>query len=1032
MTLKVKNRLKLIYTILIYLAHAGLTGVLIFEAALPGKQSSSHSGAVGEVVADTINEISGDKSEEIEPTEISFKNKITEGTIGQSFILPVSVLPENSTYKEYKIESSDPEVISVDQNGTIRFISEGSASITVTSTRNEKLKDVIENITVSRIPVQKVETQIKSNETGDILTSDENGVYHVYLNQTYTLVSEITPENSTHSSIKYSSDKNNFISLSTRSFSAINMSLNDEDITTITTAIDDEPVGYETNNLKIFVENVEGFTELESISASTNPIKLQAFKKYTTANLQSLAGVTFTPTNATYKGLTATAPTLSKSGTYFIPKNLYNVDNAQPITFTSSQYPDITCSTSYYSEEVLASSFSIKISGQTSAITGYVGSSSLTVSPTFTSNAGIYPSAYYAPTSYVEYYSSNPSIVSVNKTSGAIRINNSANEGDSAVISAKIKGSYFDNTLPYIDAGNSITVNVIEPEKVPGFEDVESIVMDESTIPDEAYYMSDAISNQDTKYLISGKNYPLSTYFKVSQLLDKDNKEINLSKEAYATIYNENSEIIATNQSVININEAGTYNIVITHKGTSLSTSYTFKVIPIIDQILVDEKSLYLASKETTFNKKNFFKGFSEINTQLTKELTFDLSCLPENVLNYFKVGYMFESNKTATLEEIENKLIDEHKIKFKSIKNGTSTILFYLYNDQMDLAVFGSPITITSTHLLVDSIDFNVSKSVGENYESVEMEDNGGHHFIQCNPNDKFKVETIKNPSEATSFKLIYASSDSVNCKFYSNGMVSFVAAGDYTISVTDSVNGATNDIVFRVRNIITFAEDAYNITGPSLKQNDKDQYELTNKASYTLKINFAEDATFKKVAYTSSNENVAKISQSGSISCLDLGESLITALIDDGYTKAKFEIKIKVVAKKAVELTSEFLLLIRKLMGHFGAFMVLGIISSMLFVVLYRWKEWLWSIPVALTNGIIIAALTELIQIYTPGRGGLIADVILDSRGFLLGAAVTAAIVVLVCILHRFVFKKKAKQAENIDSNQESTSETNTSEKE
>ena len=94
-------------------------------------------------------------------------------------------------------------------------------------------------------------------------------------------------------------------------------------------------------------------------------------------------------------------------------------------------------------------------------------------------------------------------------------------------------------------------------------------------------------------------------------------------------------------------------------------------------------------------------------------------------------------------------------------------------------------------------------------------------------------------------------------------------------------------------------------------------------------------------------------------------------------------------------------FTSVIRKLIGHFGLFLVSGVISS--------WALHLWIKPLtwyknyrfiygSLTFGLFLAALTEFIQTYTPGRSGEITDVLIDFGGYLLGFSIIFLILFLL----------------------------------
>lgn len=100
----------------------------------------------------------------------------------------------------------------------------------------------------------------------------------------------------------------------------------------------------------------------------------------------------------------------------------------------------------------------------------------------------------------------------------------------------------------------------------------------------------------------------------------------------------------------------------------------------------------------------------------------------------------------------------------------------------------------------------------------------------------------------------------------------------------------------------------------------------------------------------------------------------------------------------------------IIRKLFGHFGLFVVSGLLSSLAFYLclnpLYKFKK-LFIIIISLAFGLLIGGLTEIIQLNVPGRSGEITDVLIDFSGYLIGSAIIAIIILII-------YKNKQKKKE------------------
>ncbi|MDR0934982.1 MAG: VanZ family protein [Erysipelotrichaceae bacterium] len=101
-----------------------------------------------------------------------------------------------------------------------------------------------------------------------------------------------------------------------------------------------------------------------------------------------------------------------------------------------------------------------------------------------------------------------------------------------------------------------------------------------------------------------------------------------------------------------------------------------------------------------------------------------------------------------------------------------------------------------------------------------------------------------------------------------------------------------------------------------------------------------------------------------------------------------------------------------VRKVIGHFLLFALNGLIGFFTFISLFKNKKWWLSIIINLIIGLSVAILTEIIQIFTPGRAGLISDVLLDYSGYLLPLLIGYSVILII----RLTKRKK----QSIDDNQ------------
>lgn len=101
----------------------------------------------------------------------------------------------------------------------------------------------------------------------------------------------------------------------------------------------------------------------------------------------------------------------------------------------------------------------------------------------------------------------------------------------------------------------------------------------------------------------------------------------------------------------------------------------------------------------------------------------------------------------------------------------------------------------------------------------------------------------------------------------------------------------------------------------------------------------------------------------------------------------------------------------IIRKLVGHFGLFLVSALLFSWwvyLMRIYIKFFERYIGLIISLVFGLTLASLTELIQIYTPGRSGELRDILIDYSGYIIG---TGIILLIIFIIYKVKEKKETK---------------------
>ena len=106
-----------------------------------------------------------------------------------------------------------------------------------------------------------------------------------------------------------------------------------------------------------------------------------------------------------------------------------------------------------------------------------------------------------------------------------------------------------------------------------------------------------------------------------------------------------------------------------------------------------------------------------------------------------------------------------------------------------------------------------------------------------------------------------------------------------------------------------------------------------------------------------------------------------------------------------------NDFTILIRKLFGHFGLFAVDALLTGWALFMWIKPLSWYKSyrfLYISLSYGAFLAALTEIIQVFIPGRSGQFTDSLIDFGGYIIG-------LLILNIILFFIFKKQNKDKNN-----------------
>ena len=160
------------------------------------------------------------------------------------------------------------------------------------------------------------------------------------------------------------------------------------------------------------------------------------------------------------------------------------------------------------------------------------------------------------------------------------------------------------------------------------------------------------------------------------------------------------------------------------------------------------------------------------------------------------------------------------------------------------------------------------------------------------------------------------------------------------------------------------------------------------------------------EKITWSIVKGSGATITEEGKLIATKLGDIVIRA------TSTQDE-KIFVEFKVRVSPYENFHTYVRKLIGHFTAFAILGVGFAVTYFLLFGRARKISPI-VALISSAVVAGITEILQmpIFTENRGPSFKDVVLDTEGSAWGVLGTVVLIFLFFLIVRLISKRKYEQ--------------------
>ncbi len=310
---------------------------------------------------------------------------------------------------------------------------------------------------------------------------------------------------------------------------------------------------------------------------------------------------------------------------------------------------------------------------------------------------------------------------------------------------------------------------------------------------------------------------------------------------------------------------------------------------------------------------------------------------------------------------------------------------------------------TITATSAVNNTLTDTITLTVEEKPPVIPVPvtgvtlTHGGVGYI----NGSDKITCTVSPSNATNKSVVWSSSDPEIATVTQSGNVSYLKAGTVTITAKSSSYEFEDSVTIVVKEVLS---KTITLETKGLTQTETG-YEIKIATSGKLIATLEETATVLEIVFSSSDPEIAKIGQDGTIEAVNAGTVTITATTsyDGEVTSESFE--LTVLGYTFSDKFENFSLWVRKSFGHFGAFLVLGIAAMLTY---HTWfpkssKGKALAFIICIIAGFAVAGITEILQlpIFTQGRYCSFADVLLDFKGYCYSAVPMFSVSILWTML-------------------------------
>lgn len=466
-----------------------------------------------------------------------------------------------------------------------------------------------------------------------------------------------------------------------------------------------------------------------------------------------------------------------------------------------------------------------------------------------------------------------------------------------------------------------------------------------------------------------GKEYNIKDILELTDWVPSD--ILNKDKISYA-LQDSSIGSIIDNKTIV-LNKLGEHKLYVTHTLSGKTKSIN---------LICGTYDFSVISQEEIMSSSSLFVNESKVFNIIDEEY--------EDINQYYEV-----TNENSEIISLTTLSSIDKRYEIKALNEGVAKIKITPYiDDSTDNNSY--EIIINVSHIHSSYIDYSIINNSTKKEVLVENEN------LDVYINSSYSIIPIIS-KDATIFENKILSSNENVVTIDATGKMNFHSIGSSKITVLDQISKKEKSFTINIYNLINLNEETpFTLEGKDAEQLSEGKYAIRNGKSGKVKLNFTKNSTYKKVTYASSDPSVASIGADGTITPNKIGTTTITLICDDGMQK-KIEINFELTIKRTdyIQNLDDFFYQVRKGVGHFSAFLILGIFSTLTWLLFLNNSKLFISIPINFATGFIMAIITEYIQTFVPGRYGTAKDVFLDYDGFLVSSVTLTVIFVIVAII-------------------------------